>query len=302
MSNLSLMMKSTLYLINAEDQLSKMKLAKNNDAKAHLSELQKHFKTIVQHRDNLIKMGLSMSNNCFNTLIISSLPESYQPTLQTITAAERSSKLSGQSHQMKTNDLISFITEKAQHRLINDEHTKMAETALAAHVKRNGKRKGAKSKMGTSNPDVNCKNCKKDGHTKNDCWSKWGEKEGQGPKQNKKTTKVETAIVAANVENNKMFAFTCTSNYAMVAENISKSRLSTCINSGASQVYSPNKEKFTNYKSIDQEITTADGRAIKVISMGDLNIDLPNGSKQTKNVFKNAIHAPDMAFTLISIS
>ena len=70
-------MKSTLYLINAEDQLSKMKLAKNNDAKAHLSELQKHFKMMVQHHDNLIKMGSSMSNNCFNTLIMSSLPESY---------------------------------------------------------------------------------------------------------------------------------------------------------------------------------------------------------------------------------
>ena len=58
----------------------------------------------------------------------------------------------------------------------------------------------------------------------------------------------------------------------------------------------------TIHKTIDREITTANGRAIKVISVGDLNIDLPNGSKQTKTVFKNAIHEPDMAFTLISIS
>ena len=36
--------------------------------------------------------------------------------------------------------------------------------------------------------------------------------------------------------------------------------------------------------------------------MGDLEIDLPNGSKVTKTMFKNAIHAPDMAFTLIAIS
>ena len=35
--------KSTLYLIDAEDQLSKMKLAETEDAKTHLSELQKHF-------------------------------------------------------------------------------------------------------------------------------------------------------------------------------------------------------------------------------------------------------------------
>ena len=36
--------------------------------------------------------------------------------------------------------------------------------------------------------------------------------------------------------------------------------------------------------------------------MGDLEIDLPNGSKITKTTFKDAIHAPDMAFTLIAIS
>jgi hypothetical protein len=36
--------------------------------------------------------------------------------------------------------------------------------------------------------------------------------------------------------------------------------------------------------------------------MGDLEIDLPNGSKSTTMTFKDAIHAPDMAFTLISIS
>ena len=36
--------------------------------------------------------------------------------------------------------------------------------------------------------------------------------------------------------------------------------------------------------------------------MGDLKIDLPNGSSITKTVFKDAIHSPAMAFTLISIS
>ena len=36
--------------------------------------------------------------------------------------------------------------------------------------------------------------------------------------------------------------------------------------------------------------------------MGDLKIDMPNGLKTTMMTFKNAIHAPQMAFTLISIS
>ena len=36
--------------------------------------------------------------------------------------------------------------------------------------------------------------------------------------------------------------------------------------------------------------------------MGDLHIELPNGSGKTKVTFRNAVHAPSMAFTLISIS
>ena len=69
-----------------------------------------------------------------------------------------------------------------------------------------------------------------------------------------------------------------------------------------SEVYCPDQEKFANYKQIDWSITTADGRKLKAIGMGDLEIDLPNGSKVMKTMFKDAIHAPDMAFTLIAIS
>jgi len=35
--------------------------------------------------------------------------------------------------------------------------------------------------------------------------------------------------------------------------------------------------------------------------MGDLEIDLLNGSKHTMTTFKDAIHTPEMAFTLILI-
>jgi hypothetical protein len=53
---------------------------------------------------------------------------------------------------------------------------------------------------------------------------------------------------------------------------------------------------------IDRSITTADGRQLKAIGMGDLEMDLPNGSKTTTMTFKDMIHSPDMVFTLISIS
>ena len=307
--------KSTLHLLDAEEQLQSMKLDDNEDSKAHLTELKQHFQLMMERRDNLITMGSTISDTRFNIIIMSSLPDSYRPTLQTITAAERASKLSGgsegQSKQMKPDDLIAFIIEEAQHRVIGDERNKNAESALAAHTKKGGKGKAEKRKKhdrsSKTNSDEACQNCGKPRHTKADCWAKGGGKEGQGPKQKKKAQKgekAETAVVAVDEDKDELFAFACTSSYANVAENLQvpKSKLGTCVDSGASRDYCPDRTKFSNYKPIDRNITTADGRTIKAIGMGDMLVELPNGSKKTKTVFKNAIHAPDMAFTLISIS
>jgi hypothetical protein len=46
----------------------------------------------------------------------------------------------------------------------------------------------------------------------------------------------------------------------------------------------------------------ADGRTLTTTRVRDLHIELPNGSGKTKTILKNAIHTPEMAFTLISIS
>ena len=38
-----------------------------------------------------------------------------------------------------------------------------------------------------------------------------------------------------------------------------------------------------------------------MLGKGDVQIELPNGAKHTKTILKEAIHAPDMAFTLILV-
>ena len=210
---------------------------------------------------------------------------------------------------MKPDDLITFITEEAQHRVINDERTKNAESALAALGKkqRTGKHRSNRGKE-KSTPGVTCENCKNAGHTKADCWAKGGGKEGQGPRgQNSKKgeKKVETVAAAEATGNaDEIFAFTCMSDYVEVANalNVPKSRLGACIDSGTSRHYSPDRDAFINYSPINNTtITTADGRKLKALGKGNVWIELPNGAKRTKTILKEAIHAPDMAFTLISV-
>ena len=82
------MSKSTLHLLDAEDQLASMKLADNDDLKSHFEELK-------QHCDNLLKIRSDMFNSQFNIIIMLSLPESYRYTLQTITVSQLVGKLSG---------------------------------------------------------------------------------------------------------------------------------------------------------------------------------------------------------------
>ena len=69
--------KSTLHLLDAEEQLQSMKLNDNEDSKAHLTELKQHFQTMIQCHDNLIQMGSTISDTCFNIIIMSSLPDFY---------------------------------------------------------------------------------------------------------------------------------------------------------------------------------------------------------------------------------
>ena len=210
---------------------------------------------------------------------------------------------------MKPNDLITFITEEAQHCVINDERTKNAESALAAFGKkqRTGKHRSNKGKE-KSTPSATCENCKNAGHTKANCWAKGGGKEGQGPRgrnSKKGEKKVETAAAAEVTGNaDEIFAFTCTSNYIEVANTLSvpKSQLGACIDSGASRHYSPDCDAFINYSPINNTtITTADSRKLKALGKGDVRIELLNGTKCTKTILKEVIHAPDMAFTLISV-
>ena len=69
--------KSTLYLLDAEDQLASMKLSDNSDPKTHLAELKQHFQLMSQRHDNLTKMGSTLSDSRYNIIIMSSLLESY---------------------------------------------------------------------------------------------------------------------------------------------------------------------------------------------------------------------------------
>jgi hypothetical protein len=117
-----------------------------------------------------------MSETRFNIILMSSLPESYCPTLQTLTTMERANKLSGlQSNAIKADDLIAFIIEEAQHWVINNNHMKSTKFALVAHTKKPAEPK--EKEKAKDQLDIVCKNCDRPGHGKPDCYLKGRGKE-----------------------------------------------------------------------------------------------------------------------------
>ena len=53
--------KSTLFLINAEDQLSSIHLTESDNPQTHLNNLKQHFELMMKRHDNLMEMGSSLS-------------------------------------------------------------------------------------------------------------------------------------------------------------------------------------------------------------------------------------------------
>jgi hypothetical protein len=66
---------------------------------------------------------------------------------------------------------------------------------------------------------------------------------------------------------------------------------------------SPLHDHFITYQEIPPcPITVADKRVFYAIGAGDVIIDVPNGESSTQIRLKDALHAPDMGATIVSIS
>ena len=168
--------KSRMVTVDLHRKLQSEKCDKSGDVHAHLIKLQ----TI--HED-LASMGRSISDEDFTSIILGSIPLSYDTFISAMSAT---STLLGSS--LSPTNLIDAINDEADRKAIKtltkfkkDDH----DTAFTAGPQsRDGKRSGRSgSGSGSRKPkkDVECFNCHKKGHMKADCWALGGGSEGKGP-------------------------------------------------------------------------------------------------------------------------
>jgi len=72
--------------------------------------------------------------------------------------------------------------------------------------------------------------------------------------------------------------------------------------SGASRHISPFRQRFLTYQSIPpRPIAAADKRKFYAVGTGDLQIQVPNGASTTPIILRDALHAPNIGLTVVSI-
>lgn len=221
-----------------------------------------------------------------------------------------STRTSGRN--LSVHDLITFIYEEADNKSAEKNVDEAKESSAMAVNKERNKGKGSKSKS-----DKDCTNCKKKGHTKEQCFAKGGGKESEAPDWwKKKFGKDKSKGTAANAtkEDEEEFAFLAyTENFALVVtSDFKKEALTaginhhgTIIDCGASNHFSPERQKFLNYQELSPiPIKAADGRTFHALGKGDLKVLLPMGdnTKPTTITLKNVYYSPQMAFNLISVT
>ncbi|TFK78686.1 hypothetical protein K466DRAFT_506906, partial [Polyporus arcularius HHB13444] len=65
----------------------------------------------------------------------------------------------------------------------------------------------------------------------------------------------------------------------------------------------PYRHRFTSYSELKppRPITAADGRSFMAVGEGNVRVEMPNGDTSTAVTLERVLHAPDMAFGLVSI-
>ena len=167
--------KSQMVTVDLHCKLQVEKCSEHGDMCAHLNKLQTMCK-------DLASMGVSITDEDFTSIILGSIPPSYDTHIAAITAT---STLLNQV--LTPTNLIDAISDEADRRAIKNPKSKKDEHD-AAFVAGQSK-KGGGSGLKKSKKDVECFNCHKKGHFKCDCWVPGGGAEGKGLKIGRESRK-----------------------------------------------------------------------------------------------------------------
>ena len=259
-----------------------------------------HFQELSDLRDQLAAVGKTVDDEDFTDTLLASLPPSYSHACTSINSSARLGSVT-----LTPIIVQEIVLDEYERRAAKNPKNTSQDEAFSADSQKKKKR------------DVECHNCHKRGHVKAECWAKGGGQEGQGPKRKSRAQGGAAAVAEDQLEAWAVVE-EVDEEWAMV-EGVDEegqeyvaaagsARTNAGVetelyDSGASRHMSPFRDRFVSYRTITpRAITAADKRVFYAIGEGDLRVEVPNGKSSTSVLLRDALHAPDMGLTVVSIS
>jgi len=260
----------------------------------------KHFEWLTDLHQQLAAMGKTVPDSKYASILMGSLPPS------TLSAISVAAEMSGTTPTPAI--VTKLATDEYDQCTLRGGKAQDEAFATVADARRRGKKQ------------VECFNCHKKGHVKADCWARGGGKEGQGPRRRggggkdggakgnaaagakqaeEKSRDIEAWAAMIGVEEEE--ADEVPQVPVMAADEAAGAEMEL-YDSGASCHMSPFHKRFVTYHKIPaRPITAANNRVFYAVGVGDLQIQVPNGTSSSKVLLRDTLHAPEMGLTVVSI-
>ncbi len=291
-----------------------------------------HFNQLSDMREQLASMGKTTDDNKFVSILLASLPPSYKTTQSTINAA---ADMSGTN--ITPDHDIRLISEEYDH-CTRKNGKSSTEDVFAANMQnkdkdnvecynchkmghyrsdcwaKGGDKEGQRpprsnnhnnhkerSNHDNHNNRNNCSNQNNDNRN-NDNSNHNRNRNNNNNNANAANTDIEAWATIKEIDDEDMEYISQTA-YKAIQQTIPSLAVEIELyDSGASRHMSPHGHKFTNYRTIPPcPITAANKNIFHAVGLGNLGINVPNGSTTTPIILCNTLHAPNMALTIISV-
>jgi hypothetical protein len=284
-----------------------------------------HFHQLAVLRDQLTLLGQTITDRDYLDTLLTSIPRSFEGSI---------SSLNGTSFLTKTkitaDSFRAFLLDEYERHILMEKEDAKAGKKEGKDGKDEAFAADSTKKKDKDKRKVECHNCHKKGHMKADCWAKGGGREGQGPRQRGRASDSAASALAAKdkdaikawvvidrmdleeswaaieeVSGPEDFRLTtaAAARHTLAQAGRVRGSAPELYDSGASRHMLPLRNRFVTYQEIlPRPITVADKRVFYAIGTGDIIIDIPNGESSTPIRLKEALHAPDMGATIVSIS
>ena len=237
-------------------------------------------------QEELHATGTMISDEDFIYILLTSLPDSWDMYTMSYLGAM------GNKPMVKSHELIAILIAEFARRKGKVDAANIGATMQTRNIRDGRDRKQRKI--------VECFNCKRKGHTKDDCYWRGGGKEGQqpwkkGPKRGQ-TNQSKDDDNDINLSLNDLAYITC----AAVGQDFGKR--DWIFDSVTTSHICPNRDDFKEYKPIDGTISGIGNSPVRVIGRGTVVLIFDVNGKSIPHTLSDVLHVPDAANCLVSVS